>query len=110
MVERVERFNAKLHGLPLGDRKILNQREVQVPDARTSQSVAAQVAISSRFGVGEGTQVEPLIGALLVGRQIGVSAGRVQAVPVSADDLAGCVPACIQVKRAAAGGIKDRTD
>ena len=67
MVRSVERFKAELKALPLRDVEILDRREIQVPNPGTGQNVAPHVAEVSGCHIGEGSKVEPLVGALLIG-------------------------------------------
>src|ERR1700682_5299028 len=101
MVRDVERFKAELKALPLRDREVLDGREIHVPNARAGQTVAPHVAELPGCQIRKARNVEPLVGALLVGRKIRIEAGRVKPVPVSLDDLAGGAPAGNRVEGAA---------
>src|SRR5258708_4299261 len=107
MVQDVERFKAELKALPLCDREVLDGREIQVPNPRAGQTVAPHVAVLSGYQIGKALRIEPLVGTSLIGREIRIDAGRVKAVPVSLDDLAGGVPARNRVEGAAALGHED---
>src|SRR5262249_19667858 len=92
---------------PLCDREILDGRKIQVPNPRTGQNVAPHVAVLSGCRSGKARKIEPLVGALLIGRQIRIESGCIEPVQVSSDDLAGGVPARIRVERAPALGSED---
>src|SRR5215472_5382663 len=107
MIRRVERLKAELDALPLRELEILDGREIQGPNRRTSQNVAPNVSELSGCQIREGCNVEPLIRALLIRRQIRVESGGIEPVLVSLNDLACGVPAGVQVQRAAALDCED---
>ena len=107
MVRDVERFKAELKTLPLRYREVFVGREIQVPNPRAGQNVAPHVAELSGAQIRESREIEPLVGALLIRRQIRIDAGRVKPVLVSLNDLAGGVPASGRVEGTATLGGED---
>src|SRR6266849_1624693 len=100
MVRGVECFEAELKTLSFGDGEVLDRRKIEVPYRRTRQNVAPDVAELSGLHIREGSQIEPLVGALLVRRQIRIDDRRVEPVLVPHDDLSGRVPPGPCVERA----------
>src|ERR1700730_43717 len=104
MIRGVECLKAELKTLSFSDREILDRREIQSPNAGAGQNISPHVPELAGSQIGESSYIEPLVGALLIRRQIRIDTGRVQPVLVSNDDLAGGVPTGKQVERAAALG------
>ena len=81
MVQNIEAVGAEFDRLPFADGKLADQGDVQVPLARSGESVSPQISILAQSGQSEGRGVEPLARRGIGQRRVADKVGTLIALP-----------------------------